>query len=591
MRALPLLGLFAMFSACGGQVSGDSGRLEGAIAGDVVFEAESLALAAQSGQTFSDPDASAGEALLIWSNATASHEVSVPALGKVTVRAKGDLCNGAPTMALLVDGRTLSTRSVGATGWTDYATSVSIPAGTHTVGIQFANDATGSGCDRNLRVDRLTFTPAVASLSRFEAEAMTLAGGSGQVFGDASASGGSALLIWSNGAATYTAQTSGMTGITVTARGDLCNGAPHMTVSVDGAEVLSADVPSTNWSSYSVAKSIPDGAHAFSIAFTNDASGGGCDRNLRVDAVALSGASMPLPPDNPPPASGNPFAAKTLYVMPNGVAAQQAAAWRSSRPVDAAQMDKIARNAQAAWFGSWSGDVHSAVAGYVAAAAGKGELPVMIAYNIVNRDCGGFSSGGAANGDEYKAWIRALRAGIGNNPVAVVLEPDALAGLTCLSAADQSLRLALLGDAVNVLAASNIATYIDAGNSTWQSAATMADRLRQANVSAARGFALNVSNFNDTAGSIAFGADLAGRIGKHFVVDTSRNGLGSNGEWCNPSGRALGPQPTTNTGNATADALLWLKTVGESDGNCNGGPSAGTFWADYALGLAQRAAY
>jgi endoglucanase len=39
------------------------------------------------------------------------------------------------------------------------------------------------------------------------------------------------------------------------------------------------------------------------------------------------------------------------------------------------------------------------------------------------------------------------------------------------------------------------------------------------------------------------------------------------------------------------DGLLWIKAPGESDGSCNGGPSAGTWWPEYALGLAERAAW
>jgi endoglucanase len=30
---------------------------------------------------------------------------------------------------------------------------------------------------------------------------------------------------------------------------------------------------------------------------------------------------------------------------------------------------------------------------------------------------------------------------------------------------------------------------------------------------------------------------------------------------------------------------LWIKRPGESDGTCNGGPPAGTFWDAYAIGL------
>ena len=46
-------------------------------------------------------------------------------------------------------------------------------------------------------------------------------------------------------------------------------------------------------------------------------------------------------------------------------------------------------------------------------------------------------------------------------------------------------------------------------------------------------------------------------------------------DWCNPPGRGLGAQPTTDTGNPLVDAHLWIKVPGESDGKCyrgTGGP-------------------
>jgi endoglucanase len=120
----------------------------------------------------------------------------------------------------------------------------------------------------------------------------------------------------------------------------------------------------------------------------------------------------------------------------------------------------------------------------------------------------------------------------------------------------------------------------------------MATRLQQSNIALADGFALNVSNFDTSANNTTYGKDISSRVGgKHFVIDTSRNGLGSNGQWCNPLGRALGERPSTVTGDSLLDAYLWLKAPGESDGTCNGGPSAGAWWVDYALGLASRAAW
>ncbi|GFH79734.1 hypothetical protein Sgou_44040 [Streptomyces gougerotii] len=82
---------------------------------------------------------------------------------------------------------------------------------------------------------------------------------------------------------------------------------------------------------------------------------------------------------------------------------------------------------------------------------------------------------------------------------------------------------------------------------------------------------------------------------KPFVVDTSRNGNGpfTDGDpaerWCNPPGRALGEAPTTRTGDDLVDAYLWIKRPGESDGECKGGPKAGQWWPEYALGLAKAA--
>jgi endoglucanase len=67
----------------------------------------------------------------------------------------------------------------------------------------------------------------------------------------------------------------------------------------------------------------------------------------------------------------------------------------------------------------------------------------------------------------------------------------------------------------------------------------------------------------------------------HFVIDTSRNGVGpwpgiaehpaSDGatqDWCNPPDRGLGMRPTANTGISLVDAYLWIKIPGESDGQC-----------------------
>ncbi|HEX6711765.1 MAG TPA: glycoside hydrolase family 6 protein [Thermoleophilaceae bacterium] len=424
---------------------------------------------------------------------------------------------------------------------------------------------------------------AESTSSSVEAESMALPSSAGTTFADSTASGGRALLIWSNGTASATMSINGLQQVWVKVRGDQCGGAPRVVVSLDGNVVMTRDVPQTTWTVFSGSVGAPDGRHTVTVAFTNDYGSATCDRNLRVDKVTLTG--------NVP----NPFAGAKWFVDPASNARRQADAWRLTRPADAAQMDKIAGQPQADWFGDWSGDIQPAVSARVGQITAAGALPVLVAYDIPLRDCGSYSGGGATSAAAYKSWIRAFAAGIGSRRAIVVVEPDALAGMGCLSQADQQTRLGLLDDAVTVLGAQpGIATYIDAGNSAWQSAATMAARLQSAGIARARGFALNVSNYMTTASQLGYGDQLSALAGsKHFVVDTSRNGLGpsSDGQWCNAAGRALGNRATTATGDVLADAFVWIKRPGESDGTCNGGPAAGQWWPAYALGLAQRAAY
>jgi endoglucanase len=306
-------------------------------------------------------------------------------------------------------------------------------------------------------------------------------------------------------------------------------------------------------------------------------------------AASLTRAPIPRGPAGGPTA--NPFAGARFYVKPDSNARRQADAWRSSRPADAAQLEAMAAVASASWMGDWSGDIREAVREQVDTARAAGALPVLVAYDIPQRDCGQHSKGGTASGDAYRDWIRAFADGIGGRLTVVILEPDALSLTDCLSAADRAARFALIKEAVAVLGAAGAAVYLDGGHSGWHTPEDQASRLTAAGVEDARGFSLNVSNFRTTANELAYGKDLATRLrGKHFVIDTSRNGRGALGdEWCNPKGRALGERPTAETGEPLADAFFWIKTPGESDGTCNGGPAAGDWWPEFALGLAQRA--
>lgn len=272
-----------------------------------------------------------------------------------------------------------------------------------------------------------------------------------------------------------------------------------------------------------------------------------------------------------------------FYVDPNS----NPAVWvrQNSGHADAAIIrTQIAEKAGGRWFGNWSGDIASAVSSFTQAADTADKLPILVAYNIPGRDCGSHSGGGAGSPEAYRTWISRFADGIGNRPAVVIIEPDALAQLDCVPAAEKQTRLDLLKYAVNQFASKNPNTwaYMDGGNATWIEAGEMARRLQLVEVGKIRGFALNTSNYYTTAQSATKGNAIRAALNSQaqFVIDTSRNGNGSNGEWCNPAGRKLGD--TSRNGNhisGTVDMLLWLKVPGDSDGSCGIGTGipAGTF--------------
>ena len=289
-------------------------------------------------------------------------------------------------------------------------------------------------------------------------------------------------------------------------------------------------------------------------------------------------------------AAANPLAGKRLYVDPNSSAQRQAETLRRSRPQDAALLEQIADKPAARWLGGWASDIAREVDNAVSTITRTGAVAVFVAYNIPGRDCGQYSAGGANGGDAYRKWIRSFASGLRGRQAIVILEPDALAGMDCLNAGGQADRVALLADAVKVLKSQSAAVYIDAGHAKWHPAEKIAARLRQADIANADGFSLNVSNYIDNAANIAFGERVSRLVGgKHFIIDTSRNGLGNATDWCNPRGQALGVAPTTNTGHPLVDAFLWIKQPGESDGTCKGGPKAGAWWTEIALELSRAA--
>lgn len=286
------------------------------------------------------------------------------------------------------------------------------------------------------------------------------------------------------------------------------------------------------------------------------------------------------------------FAAESpYYVDPE----TQAARWVAANPSDprtAVIRDRIAAVPQGRWFTQNNpGTVAAEVDAFVGAAAAAGKTPIMVVYNIPNRDCSGASSGGLANHGAYRQWVDQVAAGLKGRAAAIVLEPDVLALMTnCLNASQQAevyASMAYAGKALKA-ASSRARVYFDAAHSAWLAPAEMAARLVRADIAnSADGISVNVSNYRTNAESTAYIRNVIAATGVSRlkgVIDTSRNGNGPAGsEWCDPAGRAIGVPSTDQVSDPILDAYLWIKLPGEADG-CIAG--AGQFVPQRAYDMA-----
>ncbi len=304
-------------------------------------------------------------------------------------------------------------------------------------------------------------------------------------------------------------------------------------------------------------------------------------KTVTASPSASAPASAPPVVSAPPP----PTASTALHLFG---APQAVASYVAQYP----QLATIANQPESTWVMPEQTLTPAArIQSLIADAAGK--TAQLVVYGIPGRDSGSYSAGGPMSESQYYAWISSIGYGIGSGKAIVTLEPDSIGLLSRLSASDQTARLRMLSTAVTILKKQpNVRVYIDA--STWLALDTDSQLLAQANIGHADGFALNVSGFQTLNNMYTYGDSLSSLVGgKHFVIDTSRNGQGPLGNptvWCNPPGRGPGALPQGSAaGHPLVDALLWLKLPGESDGSCNGAPPAGQFWPAYALGLISNA--
>jgi endoglucanase len=235
----------------------------------------------------------------------------------------------------------------------------------------------------------------------------------------------------------------------------------------------------------------------------------------------------------------------------------------SGNKADASLIKQMVQTPQAVWFTKGTPKtVMQDVRNTVALAAAKKTVPVLVAYNIPSRDCAQYSAGGATTVAEYKAWIDGFAAGIGTKKAVVILEPDGLGIIPWFTTIDgvqewcqpaeanpataASERFLMLNYAVDVLKAlPNVSVYLDGTHSSWLNIGDISDRLLQAGVQRADGFYLNVSNYQYTPNSVAYGNWISKCITYVTVVNPGDYGNCGNQYW--------NGGPATNWNGATMD--------------------------------------
>ncbi|KAF2231975.1 glycoside hydrolase family 6 protein [Viridothelium virens] len=314
---------------------------------------------------------------------------------------------------------------------------------------------------------------------------------------------------------------------------------------------------------------------------------------------------------------GNPFTGKQIYANPYYASEILSSAVPSLSAPYNTKASSVAKVGTFAWLDSTAkvpsmGTYLADIQKQNAAGASPPIIGAFVVYDLPNRDCSAAASNGefsvANNGlANYEKYIDSIKAQLQAYPsvdTVLLIEPDSLANLvTNLNVANcsaaESAYKAGVTYAMQQLNLPNVAMYLDAGHAGWLGwsanigpAAQLFGSLYTSagSPSQVRGLATNVANYNGfnlasapsyTSGDSNYDeklyinalAPLLTQQGfpAHFITDTSRNGVQPTkqqawGDWCNVVGTGFGVRPTTNTGDALADAFVWVKPGGECDG-------------------------
>lgn len=255
---------------------------------------------------------------------------------------------------------------------------------------------------------------------------------------------------------------------------------------------------------------------------------------------------------------------------------------------DKADFAKLLAVPRFRWFGAWvptfnqgtKWGARKTATNYIAAVQ-NGDPDTAVGIGIFRLDpferaaCSKLPS--AAQQAEYKRWIQEFAAGIGDSRVILLLQPD-MPFTLCLPHHSQIDLKLINWTAKQFNALSHTTVYIDSGASDWLKPAQSGSMLKRAGVGSVRGFALNLTHYDSTARSVAYGKQVVkwlsahGVKNVHFTVSTAMNGhpfisykhrrtfkLGTECRTKTSTNCvALGQKPTTNTSSPLCDGYLWF---------------------------------
>ena len=232
-------------------------------------------------------------------------------------------------------------------------------------------------------------------------------------------------------------------------------------------------------------------------------------------------------------------------------------------------------------------------------AADPGSIPIFSTFFLYQAGYCETRSQILANRPTFERQINEMARGIDRRPAVMLLELDAIGASKCMAQMgslpywEQDISYEIS----KVAALPHTVVYVEAGYADSNGPGYTAHVLNAIGVQNIRGFFTNDTHEDWTISEVRWGQRVSRLThGAHFIVNTATNGQGplvpasrvrdGNEVLCNPPGRGIGPLPQVNPGFTGVDAFLWTAPPGNSSGSCNGGPPAGTFWAQKALGMA-----